>query len=671
MTKTGDDNQRSHDDLPTDVAEQLVAYEEAKAEGNNGSTLASSVEPELRERLATSLSCVDLLHRVWPDDEQAATLGSEELKSKVLGDFRIIQEIGRGGMGVVYEAEQISLGRKVALKVLPYAAMLDSRRLQRFKNEAHAAATLHHHNIVNVFAIGSERSVHFYAMQFIEGQTLAQIIQDLQMLEQSGQSSHSGVASSASLAEELASGGLPEHEIDAPAAESTLARAATTTKGSRTTTTYYRSVAKLMEQACDALDYAHQHGVIHRDIKPSNLMLDADGRAWVTDFGLAQIECDVQITMTGDIVGTLRYMSPEQALARRVTIDHRTDIYSLGATLYELLTLQPVVVGEDRQQVMRSIAFDEPRKPRKMRPSVPRDLETIALKALSKSPDSRYQSARDMADDLSHYLNHEPIRAKRPSLAHRLVKWTRRHRWITGAVLLTATAWLIAAQVVAVYALRMRQVVEHRTSLLRADRNYARASLTLLHENMLQDEGGQLTNLPGGSSDIPSRVEELYQHALSARQELADANPNSFDTLLDIAVTRLRFSILLVQRGQHEAACHETIESLRILNLHHSPEDPAYMEAPTEFPREFSHMACDLLRIAGQTRAALRFARPLGMAIGKDDKLYVSSRALDSVLRFSLPDGSFLGELKLRNRILAPHGLAFGPDNVLYVCCDS
>jgi serine/threonine protein kinase/lipopolysaccharide biosynthesis regulator YciM len=395
--------------------------------------------PDLGEMIRDTLAAVKTMIAMDPDDVRpvAGPDGEkDECSPRQLGDFRIIREIGRGGMGVVYEAEQISLGRKVALKLLPYAAMLDSRRLQRFKNEAHAAASLHHNNIVSVFAIGSERGVHFYTMQLIEGQTLAQIIYDLQSLDRGGQSGSPTDATRESLASDLAGGKLSKMDVDEPVAQTTLAVANLSTKGSAARTTYYRSIAKLMEQACDALDYAHQQGVIHRDIKPSNLIVDADWRIWVTDFGLAQMECDAQITVTGDIVGTLRYMSPEQALAKRVTIDHRTDIYSLGATLYELLTLQPVVAGDNRQQVLRGIAFDQPRKPRRVRPSIPTDLETIALKALEKSPDYRYQSAREMANDLSRYLNHEPIRAKQPNLGQRMAKWSRRHPAVIPAALL-------------------------------------------------------------------------------------------------------------------------------------------------------------------------------------------------------------------------------------------
>src|SRR5206468_304983 len=177
--------------------------------------------------------------------------------------------------------------------------------------------------------------------------------------------------------------------------------------------TYFRAIAELGIQAAEALDCAHQHGILHRDVKPANLMVEIEPaargepealapglRLWITDFGLAQVQSDTRMTMTGDLVGTLRYMSPEQALAKRVVVDHRTDVYSLGATLYELLTLQPAYRGNDRQELMRQIAFEEPRPPRRLKKAIPAELETIVLKAMEKNPVERYATAKDLADDL-------------------------------------------------------------------------------------------------------------------------------------------------------------------------------------------------------------------------------------------------------------------------------
>ncbi|HKB35005.1 MAG TPA: serine/threonine-protein kinase, partial [Gemmataceae bacterium] len=205
---------------------------------------------------------------------------------------------------------------------------------------------------------------------------------------------------------------------------------------------YFRAVARLGVQAAEALDYAHQLGVVHRDIKPGNLMLDGRGDVWVTDFGLAQLQQgEASLTLTGDLVGTPRYMSPEQALAKRVVIDHRTDVYSLGVTLYELLTLQPAFPGNDRQELLRQVAFEEPPLPRKASRAIPQELETIVLKAMEKNPAERYATAQELADDLRRFLEDQPVRARRPTPLQRAVKWGRRHPSLvgaTGAVLLLA-----------------------------------------------------------------------------------------------------------------------------------------------------------------------------------------------------------------------------------------
>jgi tetratricopeptide (TPR) repeat protein len=237
---------------------------------------------------------------------------------------------------------------------------------------------------------------------------------------------------------------------------------------------YYCSVAKLGIQAAEALDHAHQNGILHRDIKPANLLVEYSHHAprddslrgpagrfhhaerddytlklWITDFGLARMEQDAGMTMTGDILGTLRYMSPEQALAKRVVVDHRSDIYSLGVTLYELLTLQPAFTGDDRQELLRKIAFEEPRRLRQISPRVPQDLETIVLKATEKNPADRYVTAQEFADDMQRFCNVEPIKAKPPTLTNRAMKWSRRHRGMVAAasvlIVIIAIGSLISA----------------------------------------------------------------------------------------------------------------------------------------------------------------------------------------------------------------------------------
>src|SRR5262249_55841455 len=206
-------------------------------------------------------------------------------------------------------------------------------------------------------------------------------------------------------------------------------------------------VANLGVQAAEALEHAHQQGVIHRDVKPSNLMLDGRGHLWVTDFGLARVHGEPGQTQTGDVVGTLRYMSPEQALGRREQVDHRTDIYSLGCTLYELLTLQPAFPGCDRQEVLRRVIAEEPAAPRRLDRSVAAELEVIVLKAMAKAPEERYATAQELAEDLQRFLKDEPIRARRPTPWQLLRRWARRHRAAVVATAVSAVVVLVLAVV--------------------------------------------------------------------------------------------------------------------------------------------------------------------------------------------------------------------------------
>jgi serine/threonine protein kinase/Flp pilus assembly protein TadD len=392
---------------------------------------------QLRRVLPTVLVLAELGHSASAGGAAPASPGADpELVSGVLGDFRILREVGRGGMGVVYEAEQISLGRRVALKVLPFAATLDGRQLQRFQNEARAAAQLHHTNIVPVYAVGCERGVHYYAMQYIDGHSLAEVIEQLRRV--TGEPERASVEAPwiTEPTVDAASG-----QVVAVPAPETLKPVATSTMPPATDAAYFRRVAELGVQAAEALDHAHQAGIVHRDIKPANLLVDEPGRLWVTDFGLAHMQGDARMTATGEMVGTLRYMSPEQALAKRVVVDHRTDVYSLGATLYELLTLRAAFSGTDRQELLRQIAFEEPRRPQRVSKTIPAELETIVLKALEKDPADRYATAQELADDLKRFLDGQLIRARPPTLWQRGRKWAGRHRYLVGS----AAAVLAAA----------------------------------------------------------------------------------------------------------------------------------------------------------------------------------------------------------------------------------
>jgi serine/threonine protein kinase len=486
--------------------------------------------PELAADLEACLASLEFIRQGAVDarfrEAEAENPPGSGLVTGVLGDFRLLREIGRGGMGVVYEAEQVSLGRRVALKVLPFAAAMDPKQLQRFRIEAQAAAHLHHTNIVPVHAVGCERGVQFYAMQYIEGQTMAALIGELRELAGLDARDPSLAAAPASaLASELLSGRWaparrgPASDVPAGATgpcpaptpteaveTTTKAAAPLSTQRSTTSPTFFRTVAHLGVQAAEALEHAHAKGIIHRDIKPANLLIDASGNLWITDFGLARMLSEAGLTMTGDLLGTLRYMSPEQALAKRVSVDRRTDIYSLGVTLYELLTLRPAYDGRDRQEIMQQIAFEEPRPPRRLNKAIPAELDTIIRKTMGKNPAERYATAQELADDLRRFLDDKPIRAKRPTLLDWTRKWARRHQGVvtTGIVGLIVAVTILLVSTFLLFSAYQSEAVERRNAV-----EERQSAVTALYRSLLREaEAIRRARVDGYRYEVWQRLQE-------------------------------------------------------------------------------------------------------------------------------------------------------------------
>ncbi len=402
-----------------------------------------------------------------------------------LGDYRILREVGRGGMGIVYEAEQISLGRHVALKVLPRKMFVDAQQRRRFERESKAAARLHHTNIVPVFGVGEHEGLPYYVMQFIQGLGLDDVLDELKRMHGGTPTATGGElrvgrkdVSAADAAHSLLTGAFqepsggrqppefrPSQGADAPRSTEgstdklsdsfTLSSSAVKLPGSGGVAhskgkkaSYGQSVARIGVQVADALEYAHKQGIQHRDIKPSNLLLDTRGTVWVTDFGLARADSEDHLTQTGDIVGTLRYMPPEAFEGRA---DKRGDIYSLGLTLYELLALQPAFAERDRHRLIKLVTTEEPARLDKLNRAIPRDLVTIVHKAIDREPSRRYATAGELAADLQRFLDDEPIRARRISFVERFGRWCRHH---PGVATLTTTlaAILLAVTMASVFA---------------------------------------------------------------------------------------------------------------------------------------------------------------------------------------------------------------------------
>jgi serine/threonine protein kinase len=483
-----------------------------------------------------------------------------------IGDYRILREVGRGGMGVVYEAEQVSLGRRVALKVLPGPASGNRVVQERFRREARAAARLHHTNIVPVYEVGQHEDVRFYAMQFIDGQGLDTVIAELLQRHLDRAGSQSGIKAASGGRSSRSRGEPSRHGIDTPTLDAgvevsavlrsllsgrfdpggraldrerasasmpagTVAGGLATPTGIETESpsagpdgaltctdagsappgdpagripaqppepavstsaapssssailpggtqlssvesgrrTFFRSVAQIGRQVAAGLAHAHARGIVHRDIKPSNLLLDTEGVVWIADFGLAKGE-DEGLTQSGDILGTLRYMAPERF---RGEGDARADVYALGLTLYELLTLRPGFESSDRLELIERIKTEEPARPRSVDGRIPRDLETIVLKAIEKDPKARYQTAEAMGEDLRRFLADEPIKARQVGAAEHYWRWARRNPVIAvlGGVL---TAVLVASTLGSIVAAAYFRILGNRAETARDQAQWAR-----------------------------------------------------------------------------------------------------------------------------------------------------------------------------------------------------
>lgn len=408
-------------------------------------------------------------------------------RGEQLGEFRIVREIGRGGMGVVYEAVQTSLDRRVALKVLPAEGLLTENALERFRREAHTAGRLHHTSIVPVYAVGEERGVCYYAMQFIEGRSLAHYLKTARETPR------------------------------------------------RLDRDHYRRVALWGRQAAEALAYAHGQRVIHRDIKPANLLLDQDGNVWIFDFGLARIEGSPAITQTGAIVGTVRYMSPEQARGGS-DLDARSDIYSLGATLFELTTLRPAYDHESHARIIQGILHEDPPPLRQFAPGAPRDLEVIIDKCMRKEPDQRYRNAADLADDLRRFLAGDPIKARPMPLSFKVKRWLKRHRGIaTGAAALVILGIMGTALTHKLRREEGRRALETAYSAIVFDQDFQRGGAELDRAAGLGVQAARLHLYRGLIPLLNQEPEAAIRHF----EELQRHDPDSLEACYAIARARI------------------------------------------------------------------------------------------------------------------------------------
>jgi eukaryotic-like serine/threonine-protein kinase len=553
-----------------------------------------------------------------------ATLGPAQPER--LGDFRIIREIGRGGMGVVFEAEQESLGRRVAVKVLPRQVLLDEKHLKRFEREARIAANLHHTNIVEVFGVGEQDGFHYYVMQYIEGVGLDAVIPLLTKL--CHQTSNGPQTNEASARVASTENSLPE-----TAARFLLGDSTGPCPGACSGVQYWQSVAHIGMQAAAALDYAHNQRVLHRDIKPANLLLGAEGTVWLADFGLAKAAQSEDVSLSRDIVGTLRYMAPEQF---RGQADHRSDIYSLGLTLYELLALRPAYEETDQTRLVQRIAQGPPSPPSTGRLGIPRDLETIILKAISHDASQRYPSAAAMAEDLRCFVEDRPIRARRASSIERLGRWCRRNKTLASLTATTFFLLIVVAVVASVGYVRTKRALQGE-ALQRAkaeanaslatealDRMFERFSPTRVRTLPQASPDASLVEAPAvpNSPVLSKEAAALLEEMLPFYDRLAQQTGNEAGLQARTAAANRRVGTIRQRLGQYEEAvkAYRRAAALYAELGAGSPLDPALTLEVARIQNELgrlhtsrrqlaeaeqSHrLALSLLEVAGRASAA-------------------------------------------------------------------
>ncbi|MGE3780032.1 MAG: WD40 repeat domain-containing serine/threonine protein kinase, partial [Pirellulaceae bacterium] len=432
--------------------------------------------PELAMELRQFFAQRDRIHRVARqtrsvDSTLQQLAAGPGQKLSYVGEYELIEEIARGGMGVVFKARQQGLGRIVAVKMILAGYLATEQDVQRFQIEAQAAASLQHPNIVAIHQVGQHEGWHYFSMDYVEGRNLSELLR-----------------------ENL----LPAREAAA----------------------YIRQIAK-------AIHYAHRQGTLHRDLKPSNVLIDEQGQVRITDFGLAmRVESGQDVTQTGQILGTPSYMPPEQARADRGQLGPASDVYALGAVLYECLTGRPPFRAESVVKTIEQVLHKEPATPRLLNSVVPRDLETICLKCLRKEPGRRYGSAQELAEDLDRFLNGRPILARRVSRSERAWRWCRRNPVV--ASLSTATLILL------VTAATVSGWAAYREARLRRDADDARARLEKAYVD-LQAEQLRGSQLQLSIDQLEQRRQELDQSLADGTTRLLAGEEKLFQTYLQLA----------------------------------------------------------------------------------------------------------------------------------------
>ncbi|PYI87504.1 MAG: hypothetical protein DME26_05960, partial [Verrucomicrobia bacterium] len=538
------------------------------------------------------------------------------------GDYELLQEIARGGMGVVYRARQISLDRIVAVKMLLFGALSSAQTVQRFRSEAAAAASLQHPHILAIYEVGFNDGLHFFAMEYVAGRSLAAIVKDGALLP-------------------------------------------------RRAATYLKSIA-------EAIHYAHERNILHRDLKPSNVLIDSLDQPKVTDFGLAKrLETEIELTLSGQLLGSPNYMPPEQAAAKRGAVGKRSDVYALGAILYHLLTCRPPFVAPTVAATLQEVLNTEPVSPRVLNPGVPPDLETICLKCLEKDSAKRYQSAAALAEELGRYLNDESIQARPVATAEKIWRWCRRKpvtASLGAATMLLMVAVAIGSPIAVVRINRERQRVEQARKQESQQRQQAEAQAYTSDMNLVQqawDEG----NLRRAQALLRAHIPEPGQPDLRGFEwrylwQLCQDESRYAFTNFEHDVDALAFS----PDGKFLAVCAGPV--IKLLDINSKLELGELRNAnknDTIYRIAFSPKSTNILATAGQSgvihlwNLTTKEATPFAEHLSEVDSIEFSPDGKMLAAAFDLALGVWNVESKRllwtsTNSHISPRTVAFTPD---------
>jgi serine/threonine protein kinase len=531
-----------------------------------------SIADEIEDVLSSVAMIEGLKAETRDPHSDASSIKIADLSGmKQLGDYVLIREVGRGGMGVVFEAVHQSLGRRVALKVMLEHELESEKQIARFRREAQAAARLHHTNIVSVFGVGESNGYHYYVMEYIDGISLKSAVQSLtgvDDVEFQNQTAVDHDHSTVSNSELSLSTDLETTETPGDQTQEMVVPTSNSTSGIHAGQDRYRWVGKIGAQVADALGYSHQLGILHRDIKPANLMLDDKGQVWITDFGLVKISDEEQITKTGAVLGTPQYLAPESLKGK---YDQQSETYCLGLSLYELATLKPAFAAGSHAEVFSRIIHETAAPPAKVDASIPRDLATIIEKAISKDPKQRYQNAFNLRDDLRAFVEDRPISARRPSLIEQGMRWGRKNP-IVASLAALSMALVCATAIIAVSAWALTNQAYSKLKVESTKTEVARKEAVANESRAVKGEQQALANFNRAEANVNLMVEafdELFVEFLQKNTKGSTANFDfdGFNELagIEISIDEDDASYLKKMANFYERFARENSDNKRLL----------------------------------------------------------------------------------------------------------